>query len=287
MAKTRLHVGFYALLIGLVVCPMRLAFGEVVLKMMVVNPSETEVKEYDIRSPLPQEVKPEHVLDTDGLKVDYDSQAGAFVLVGHLTLKPKESVTKQVILQDVWVIPADRFSSLRREIDDIMRKLRGSSYYDRGDMLARAIDRKLAQAQESQDQAASAPPMQHINAYRDNLKILDAAEIDMVSLRQLMVMAAINTTKPGSEALPSIGDGGHEKAGEQETGGLSVLATWRLIFVVLGLLGFVSLSFFMIWQRQLKLQLAKQAQDEQAASGKQATADDALQLPPTSPGPAP
>ncbi len=261
------------------------ASADVVLKMMVVNPSETEVKEYDIRSPLPQEVKPEHVLDTDGLKVDYDSQAGTFVLVGHLTLKPKESVTKQVVLQDVWVIPADRFSSLRGEIDDIMRKLQGTNYFDRADMLARAIDRKLTQAQESQDQAATAPPMQHINAYRDNFKALDAVETDMVSLRQLMVMAALNTAKPYKGVVPSTGDSGGKQSGENEPGGLSILATWRLIFVILALLGFVSLSFFMIWQRQLKLQLAKQAQEEQALAKTTGNPDNMLQLPSTPPGP--
>ena len=52
------------------------AQAELVLKILVVNPSETEVKEFAIRNPLPPEVKAEHVLDADGLKVDYDSQGG-------------------------------------------------------------------------------------------------------------------------------------------------------------------------------------------------------------------
>src|SRR3989338_11136491 len=156
-----------AMLIGFI-GGARAAQAEVVLKMMVVNPSETEVKEYDIRSPLPQEVKPENVLDTDGLKVDYDSQAGAFVLVGHLTLKPKESVTKQVVLEDVWVIPADRFSSLRRETEEILRKLRGAAYQERGEMLGRAVERRLRDVEESQDRPATSP-MQHITQYRENL----------------------------------------------------------------------------------------------------------------------
>jgi hypothetical protein len=68
----------------------------VVLKVLVVNPSETEVKEFDIRNPLPPEVKAEHVLDADGLRVDYDSQDGTYVLTGRVTLKPKESIVKDV-----------------------------------------------------------------------------------------------------------------------------------------------------------------------------------------------
>ena len=155
---------------------------------------------------------------------------------------------------------------------------------DHGDLLARAVDKKLTEAQERQDRSATAPPMEHITEYRENLKALDSAETDMVSLRQLMVMAALNSTKPKNDIVPSIASSG-SRSGEEETGGLSILTTWRLIFIVLGLLGFVSLSFFMIWQRQLKIQLAKQAQEEQAASSRPAAADDALQLPPMPPGP--
>ncbi len=50
----------------------------------------------------------------------------------------------------------------------------------------------------------------------------------------------------------------------------------------MGLLGFVSLSFFLIWQRQLKAQLAKQASQDttltpdailKSGNGKHASAD--------------
>ena len=242
------------------------ASAEIVLKLLVVNPSETDVKEFDIKSPLPPEVKPEHVLDSDGLKVDYDSQAGTYILIGRVTLKPRESITKQVVLEDVWVIPADRFVSLRRETDEILRKLDRTPYQERGGMLGKAVERRLAQVQDSQNQPF-ASPMQHITQYRENLKALDAVETDLVSLRQLMVMAALNPAMPASPTVSAaVADtGAHE--GEKETGGLSVLATWRLIFIILGMLGFVSVSFFLVWQHQLKLQLAKQAAADAVASG--------------------
>jgi len=115
------------------------ASAEMVMKVLVVNPSDTEVREFDIRNPLPPEVKPEHVLDTGGLKVDYDSQAGAYMLIGSVTLKPKEAVTKRILLEDVWVIPSERFTALRRELGDILEKLEGTSYRERGDLLANAV----------------------------------------------------------------------------------------------------------------------------------------------------
>ncbi len=224
------------------------------MKILVVNPSETDTKEFDIRNPLPQEVKPEHVLDAEGLKVDYDSQAGTYMLVGTVTLKPKESIIRRVLLEDVWVIAADRLSSVRRETQAVLNKLEGSTYAENAQLVAKSIDRRLGEIEESQDQPFL-NPVQHINRYRENIKMLQMVEADLVSLRQLMVMAALNPPSQPA-ALPGAGAGAGD--GVTEKGSLSILATWRLIFIILGLLGFVSLSFFLIWQRQLKLQLAKQ-----------------------------
>jgi hypothetical protein len=242
------------------------AHAELIMKVLVVNPSETEAKEFEIRNPLPPEVKPEHVLDADGLKVDYDSQAGTYILVGRVTLKPKESVTKRVLLEDVWVIPADRFSSFRRELSDIMQKLTDTSYEERGQILHQAIERRLSEIEESQEQPF-VHPVQHITRYREDMKSMQMVEAELVSLRQLMVMAALNPQQPKEQPVVVIEGAGATGGGEAEKGGLSILATWRLIFIILGLLGFVSLSFFLVWQRQLKLQLAKQAAKERAEPG--------------------
>ncbi len=234
--------------------PAVTAQAEITMKLLIVNPSETEVKEFRIRSPLPPEVKPEHVLDADGLKVEYDSQAATYFLVGTVTLKPKESMTRKVVLDDVWVIPSYRVKSTRHEIDDITRKLVDTPYAEQGRVLASAIERNLATIEGNQEQPFL-NPQQHISRYRDDLKTLQLVESDLVSLRQLMVMAALRPSSSPA-VLPDVGA---DHAATHERGSLSILATWRLIFIVLGLLGFVSLSFFLVWQRQLKQQLAKQA----------------------------
>jgi len=241
------------------------AQAELVLKILVVNPSDTEVKEFDIKNPLPPEVKPEHVLDADGLKVDFDAQEGAYVLIGSVTLKPKESVTKRILLEDVWRIEPEQLSGLRRELDDILLKLQETPYQDRGESLGRAIGRRLGGIEESQDRLFL-PPMQHITRFRENIKQLQMVEADLVSLRQLMVMAALNPSagQPpllDADAAPAEGEGG-----AAERGTLSVFATWQLIFVILGLLGFVSLSFYLVWRRQLSAQLDRQVRQERLAA---------------------
>lgn len=236
--------------------PAAAARAELVMKVLIVNPSDSEVKEFDIRNPLPPEVKPEHVLDAEGLKVEYDSQAGTYVLVGSVTLKPKESVIKRIVLEDVWVVPADRLTGVRQEAAAVVKKLTGTSYAENAQVMAKSIERRLAEIEESQDQPF-VHPVQHINRYRENVKVLQTVEADLVSLRQLMVMAALNPPSQAQQVIPNMGE--PQAGGAHDKGELSVLATWRLIFIILGLLGFVSLSFFLIWQGQLKTQLAKQA----------------------------
>ena len=239
--------------------PSGVAQAEIAMKVLIVNPSKTEVREFNIHSPLPPEIKPEHVLDADGLKVEFDSQSGVYFLVGTVTLKPKEAVTRKVVLEDVWAIPTERITSLRREVREITTKLSGSPYEDQGRLMANAIQGHLATIETSQEQPFL-NPQQHISQYHEHMKTLQMVESDLISLRQLMVMATLkpSTNQPVVVNVEAASGAGHERSG------LSVLATWRLIFVVLALLGFVSLSFFLVWQRQLKTQLAKQAAHEHA-----------------------
>lgn len=231
------------------------AADSVVFKILAVNPSEHESKDVTIQGALPPEVKPENVLDANGLSVEYSSQAGAYLVTGQITLPPKGSIVKNIIIEDVWVIPAAQFDKLDQEVEDILKKLAGTSFLERGQIMGDAVQRRLKDLRARQG-LPFVNPEAHISSYREALKTLQSIEADLVSLRQLMVMAAL---EPANQAaLSGAGDG---QEGTHERGGLSILTTWKIIFIVLGLLGVVSLSFFLMWQRQLKLQLAKQAAD--------------------------
>ena len=246
-------------LIGLLVLgsPAGSVWAEIVLKILLVNPSETETKEFTIHSALPPEVKAGDVLDADGLSVEYDSQAGLYLLSGTVSLQPKQSLSKQIVLEDVWMIPEARFAAVREETGTILEKLAKTPYEEQGQLLADSVERRLAAIDAGQQQPF-VNPEQHISLYRDNLKALQSIEVDLVSLRQLMVMAALEPSGP-----PLLGGSGAAAGGtEHGRGRLSILTTWKLIFMILALLGLVSLSFFVVWQRQLKLQLATQAARE-------------------------
>ncbi len=289
MHSARIRLQLLLSVVALGVCligsvPARAA-DSVIFKILAVNPSETEPKEVTIKGPLPPEIKPENVLDADGLQVDYDSQSGTYLITGKVTLPPKGSIVKNVIIQDVWVIPADRFDKLNQEVEDILKKLQGTSFLDRGQIMADAIQRRLRELGAHQG-APFVNPEAHISRYRDDLKVLQSIEADLVSLRQLMVMAALEPS-----AQVAIG-GQQTQAGSAgaglERGSLSILTTWRIIFITLGLLVLVSASFFLIWRRQLNLQLAKEAaidaKEQHVASGDDLLTSGNGGTPPVAPG---
>lgn len=247
--------GLLALLaIGVPTVTSMAAQESVVFKILAVNPSATDTKEVTVRAVLPPEVKAENVLDADGLAVEYDSQFGAFLVTGVVSLKPKGSMVKNIIIEDVWVIPSASFDRLFAEVDEILGKLQETTFFDRGRLMGDAIERRLRELQEHHD-TSFLNPEAHISRYREDLKQLQMVESELVSLRQLMVMAALNP----ANASVVIGDDAGAGAGGADHGSLSVLTTWRIVFMILGLLGVVSLSFFFVWQRQLKTQLARQA----------------------------
>ena len=260
MTTRHYSIGLLSILGSLLLMGQAAIAGEsVVFKILAVNPSETESKQVTIHGVLPPEVKAENVLDADGLSVEYDQQMGASVLNGTVTLKPKGSIIKKILIEDVWVIPDAQFDRLEREVDDILTKLAGTSFAERGQLMADAIHRHVKELHERQG-APFLDPQQHISSYRDDLKAMQLVETDMVSLRQLMVMAAL---EPSSQsAMSGAAASAGAASSSPERGSLSILTTWRIIFLILGLLGFISLSFFLVWQRQLKVQLSKQAAQE-------------------------
>jgi len=134
--------------------------GSIILRVLAANPSETEAKEAVIRTPLPQEIRPEHVLDADGLEVEYDPQLGMYVVHGTVLLAPKASIVKSVLLEDIWTIPAQRFTVLRQETDELMAKLAGSEFDERGGLLASAITRRLEDIEQRQGEPFSVSPFQ-------------------------------------------------------------------------------------------------------------------------------
>ena len=122
------------LCIGLVVTAgqVRLSEAGVVIKVRALNPLETR-ESVILHYPLPAEITQNDILKQritysldhgadeeppkSQFKVSYDEEEKVYFIDDEVTLLPREVVTLEVHVKDVWVIEEERIEALRREVE--------------------------------------------------------------------------------------------------------------------------------------------------------------------------
>lgn len=221
MRTRRVLVSF---LIGLWLAPLAYAEGEITLRIMALNPSKDQRQRAEVKAYLPKELQAEDILDTADLEVAYDSQQGAYFVYGAYELKPGEMVEREIAIKDIWVIPSEELESLRAEATKTAALLEHTDFQERVDFLKEVIEGKLNQIMERQGVPAGNPD-KHISDYRGNLELLESVKAELVIARSLLTQA-----KPKA----------------------AVVVIWKLFLAIVIFLGMLGLSFYIIWNRQLK-----------------------------------
>jgi len=199
------------------------AQASIMLKLVAVNPSETQDQKIQIKEYLPKETKAEHVISKSDLEIAYDTQQGSFYVYGEYILKPGEVIEKEIEIRDVWVIDEVTISEIQEEAKKLADMLRNTEYASRIEYLKSSIDSKVNQIIENQKNPPPNPE-QHISNYRGNLKILSSIKADLALGRNFLAQV-----KP----LPT-----------------DVL--WKLVIGIVLFLGLLGGSFYLIWNKQLK-----------------------------------
>lgn len=197
-------------------------YANIVVRAVLVNPS-TQKRVIPFKSILPKEIKPDNVVDSGDLEVAYDPSAGAYYVFHDYALGPKESMTIEIELEDVWKIPQDELNGLREEATRLTKILSNTDYYERATYLKNSIESKLNQIEVGQ-QKMNASPGGYISDYRENLDRIEAVKADLAAAKTLVAEA--------KNIAPAL--------------------TWKLIIAVVIFLGVLGLIFFIIWQRQIK-----------------------------------
>jgi len=237
-----------------------------VLKLMVVNPSQKFSQTFSLKAYLPDEVKPEFIIDSDGLDVDYDSAKSAYYVHKKIELEVGESVVKSIKIKDIWYVTEETLNEYTSQAHELIKKLRGSDYEERGRLLIINIETLLLQIYESQNDKTQTPD-QHISTYRDNVKKMKDVEMDLMMLRRFSANSGSDLGFLGSMGssggslplpLPSFltkgeSESGLGRANNNRANQISPVVLWRLIFLVLGFMGIVSLLFFGVWHHQLRV----------------------------------
>ncbi len=218
---TRTDRGFFLTL--LVYSLWSLVFGlmqaeaQVVIKIRAINPLDEEAVA-PIHYPLPSQVKPGDIiakrikfsgqhLPTDTPKegeeapvvspsveeadfaVKYDKSTKQYYVDHEIKLAPREIVTLEVEVKDVWVIPDDRVEELKAQVEAM------TAVYEPPDETAGALKagifdtlNQIVRSQED-DAVRRVGVEMHIKAYEKNQEMLRQAEMDKKMLGNLLKKA--------------------------------------------------------------------------------------------------
>ncbi|MFH1767791.1 MAG: hypothetical protein ABH858_01340 [Candidatus Omnitrophota bacterium] len=120
-----------------------LCYCDVSLKIIVLNPSASEEKVVPVRYKLPLRIAKEDVLDSGGLKVDYDSEKGLYYVYGDVKLGPKESKTIKIVVRDIWKVPEEEVDSLFKILDDNIAAIKDYEKWEAAKIVGENIKAKI------------------------------------------------------------------------------------------------------------------------------------------------
>lgn len=213
-------------------------FGSVEIHFLITNPDEVE-QVVKFKAFLPEEVRPEHVLDLNGLNIDYDPNAGVYFVSGDITLQGKESITKFVKMQDIWVFEEKELQSMKDQAALLLPAIEKTQYGAQGVILKSEIDSALNIILLRQEESYSSP-QDHILAYRENKERLARVNINLDKLKDLVVQAGASQGVVG------------------EIGGIQTFSTWGIVVAIVFCFGLLIILLFAMWRHQTMLSAVAQ-----------------------------
>lgn len=171
---------------------------EIKLNILAVNPSATEKLNTSISYPLPPEIEPEHIIESQGLSPEYDDVKGVYYLTGPVELAPKEARTISVRLKNVWVLPDEELVTVREQLEKNVTVLKNTKYATTAQLLRDRVVEKISSMEE--DQTKDMGVQKRIALYRANMKILDSIKSEVASIASMRELekeqtAGIRTAK--------------------------------------------------------------------------------------------
>lgn len=145
------YVSFLCSFVLILALPV-LCHADIYVTILAVNGTEDE-KPKEIKHYLPPELAAEDIIDTAGLKLDYDVVKGAYYVSGEITLKAKETRTYKVLIRDVWQLNKESIKKIKSQIGQNFDRVSDTEYSDyaqtKKDTLLQRLDYVLKQEEEN------------------------------------------------------------------------------------------------------------------------------------------
>ncbi len=218
-----------------------LAFADLKLRVVAVNPSETEIKTTQVKIYLPKEVSPGDIIDSGQLSLEFDEEKSIYYVHRRdVELNPRETKIFEVTIEDIWIIPESELTFTQRRTSRILDRLEESSYYVEAAQIADSIYERLDEVRVGQtDESISRES--HIGLYRTNLEVLERIKKDIDRLEKLLIYVG------GPPAPEMLEDSTLKSDAPSKT------TTWLIIFLIIGFIGLIGMVFFFTWHKQAQL----------------------------------
>lgn len=208
-------------------------FNSVEINFLITNPID-KAQTIKFSAFLPEEAKPENIMDSDGLKVEYDPNAKTYFVSGEISLGPAQTITKKVEMKDIWVFDETELNLIKQQAQDILKTLEGTQFKSQGIILKGDIESTINIILSKQKDSYNSP-QDHIVAYRENKERVEKVEEEFNQLKNLL-----------SQYNSSSGIVGN-------IGGIQTFATWGIILVIVFGFGLLATVIFAMWRHQTKL----------------------------------
>ncbi len=160
------------------------AADDVKIKILAVNPSETQGLKAVVTQVLPAEIDPTRdILDKAGLEVQFDAAKKIYYLNKEVELQPKETLTFEVRVRDVWKIDTDTIEGVKKNLEEQISGLKGTKYAETGELIYEKARENLDRIVVEQNQPLGIN--QHIELYRAHVQQLEDIKNNTFSLEAM------------------------------------------------------------------------------------------------------
>lgn len=233
------------------------------------NPS-SEKRTMTVRADLPKEIQSEHVLNSAGFELLFDSTKGRFVIEKKDEFQGKENKTYQIEIKDIWYIPPKQIDYIRAQTEELNKHFSASNYAEFARGVTAEVMKLLSEIETLQGEVADSPAIQdRIRAYTLNSQKMNVVQGRVKELQDLLMDLPITTEpKPVIETSP---EGVREIQKIKDVSKIlsmgikpDLSTTWWIILGIIGFLMIFATIFYVVWIQQLKKNIYKSESDSNA-----------------------
>lgn len=244
--------------------------GKNIVKFVVEveNPLKDKSKIVKQKHYLPQEVRPEHFVSTEGFDVRYDPVRGQGYLTKEEELKPAEKKRYEFNIIDIWRIDQPEIDNLRNRTRETYKLLEKTKYLDNAKYLVASIKKNLERIELSQSEDRVI--QEHISAFRINEKYfkkavndVDALEDLLKALRENLERSKLKNVLQRIKTLKAVKEVAKAVIWTKPT----INNAWKIILGIMVFVAMLTAIHFSIWGRRSKKLKAKKKAEEEKKEG--------------------